>query len=204
MLAFPVHVGLGKDCRHAVFFSNPQELIRDDLSGLIPGGEIQVGFIDFIGRFARMSFSDQVDHVVRIISKDYCVEDALLLGRSFGAWIILNALLRLDVPFPGTVVLISSVLGLGGTGALGFAAPGSRTFWREAESRTKAPAERLLLFHGADDEQCPLVHAKRLAELWHLELIVFRGGGHGLGRPAFREELSQAIHGVWKCPGKRC
>jgi predicted alpha/beta hydrolase family esterase len=176
------------------------ETFEESLGGLIPGGEIQVGFIDFIGRFARMSFPDQVAHVVRIISKKYWLDDALLLGRSFGAWIILNALMGLDVPFPGTAVLISSVLGVGGTDALGFAAPWSRRFWQKAESRSRLPARRLVLIHGTDDEQCPLAHAKRLVGLWHVELIVFRDGGHGLGRTAFREEIAEAIHRIWKLP----
>ena len=127
---------------------------------------------------------------------------ALVLGRSFGAWLVLNALLEQEDPHPGTVVLIASVLGYGAGSGLGFKAPRARAFWSEAEHRAGPPAQRLALLHAADDEHCPCDYAERLSALWHVPLERFPCGGHALGKSAHADDVSSVIERWWREPGR--
>ena len=160
--------------------------------------QVEIGCIECTGYFARRTFSEQVAVFRRNLSERYWHADSLLLGRSFGAWIMLNGLMELDGEYPGTVILVAPVLGFGG-GARGlhFIAPRTRRFWSEAESRTRPPARRITVIISEQDEQCPPEYARRLCALWGMELIVFEQGGHGLGKDTLQQEVSETIHTLW-------
>jgi len=173
------------------------ETYQNSLHGLLAPGAAEVSAVDFTPEFARLTFTQQMELFHQIICEQYWSRDALLLGRSFGAWILLNALMRLETQFPGTAILIASVLGSGGKGGLHFIAPRGWRFWEEAEARTRPPARRLALVHAMDDDQCPYALAVRLRQLWGAEFVALPGGGHGLGARTMRPEVSEAIERLW-------
>ncbi len=168
------------------------------MAGLIKGQDIEISSVDFTDEFAKLLFTEQMDLFTRIIRKDYWNKDALLVGRSFGAWILINALMKIDDTYPGTVILIASVLGQGGQGNLQFIAPRGWKFWEEAEARKDSPASRLVLIHAVDDDQCPYKHAERLSKLWDIELVSFQSGGHGLGARTRRMQVTEAVERLWR------
>lgn len=128
-----------------------------------------VGGIDFEQQMAGLDFRAQVARVARLL--DGCRPDeAILAGRSFGAWLLLHALLGRASPFAGTVLLLAPVLGYGGTGCSGFIAPRARPFWTDVRAGRSIPALRLILVAGRHDSQCPVELARELATWWPIEL----------------------------------
>lgn len=158
---------------------------------------MEIGYIDFKNQFSKLSFAKQVNLVARIINELYTETTALLVGRSFGGWILLNALMQRNEIYPGTVVLIASVLGYGFQSNLGFIAPRAKGFWLTAESNMKPPARSMALIHSTADRHCPFELASKLCDLWGLEVIAVPNGGHDLGKNASLPEVSEAIRSVW-------
>lgn len=173
------------------------ETYRDTLRGLIPEDGAEISAVDFTREFGRLAFAEQVELFRRIIEESYWSKEALLLGRSFGAWILLNALVACRETFPGTVVLIASVLGSGGADGFHHISPRNQRFWDRVETRPSAPARRLVLLHAVDDEQCPCALAVRLCQLWGAELVRFKSGGHGLGARTQRKMVAKTIERIW-------
>lgn len=120
----------------------------------------EVGGIDFDDRFVRLGFGAQVAQVSTLVAKAHS-ENALLVGRSFGAWLLVHSLLGRSLRFDGSVVLLAPVLGYGGSGHAGFMAPRTRTFWSSVEAGRAMPASRVVLVAGSADTQCPIELARR-------------------------------------------
>ena len=129
----------------------------------------EVNGIDFYQAMARLDFRAQVARVTHLLD-GVSPDEALLAGRSFGAWILLHSLLVRANPFAGTVLLFAPVLGCGGRGCAGFIAPRARPFWTDVRAGRSMPALRLILVVGRHDPQCPIELARELATWWPIEL----------------------------------
>ena len=171
------------------------ESFQDSFAKLTWREKVELYYVDFTPAFGRLLFTEQIALFERIIREKFWSQDAILLGRSFGSWIILNTLMRFEPIYPGTVVLVSSVLGFGGTANLQFIAPRGWKFWDEAKERV-APAKRFMLIHAVDDDQCPIKHAQKLSDMWHIDLVTFQDGGHQLVKTSHCEEVSEIIHNL--------
>lgn len=183
---------------HKVFCApGRNETYKGTFRGLIRDGAAEISSVDFTHEFGRLAFAEQVGLFRRIIEENYWSAEALLLGRSFGAWILLNALVSLRETYPGTVVSIASVLGSGGADGLHFITPRNQRFWDQTEARPSAPARRLVLLHAVDDVQCPCALAVRLCQLWGAGLVRFKSGGHGLGARTQRSAVTETIERIW-------
>lgn len=174
-----------------------EERFAESLGRLPWKQSVEVGYIEIAGTFSEMGFSKRVDVIGHHVREVFWHESDLLLGRSFGAWILLNALMALDRRYPGTIILMSSVLGYGSYGGLHFIAPRASRFWEAAERVAHPPAEKLALLHAVDDEQCPYSQAQRLCEYWSIELVTFDEGGHELGKGTRRQQVSEAVRRLW-------
>lgn len=146
-----------------------------------PTPEARVAGLDWARDLAPLDMAGQVELVARNVMA-HRHPRAIVAGRSFGAWLLLNALLEADQVFPGTVVCIASVLGYGQSGGLGMIAPRARKFWEAADRRTMSPARDLILIHAEDDEHCPIERARMLSAQWGARLVSHSAGGHGLGK----------------------
>lgn len=153
--------------------------------------------IDFTPEFARLLFTEQMALFRRSFREQFWSQNAVLLGRSFGSWVLLNALMKCETVYPGTVILVSSVLGFGGTANLKFIAPRGWKFWDEAKERAAPPARHLVLIHAEDDDQCPVEHARTLSDMWGIELVTFPDGGHQLIKRSYYQEISEIIHNLF-------
>ena len=125
--------------------------------------------IDFDDRFAALGFAAQLAAVARLVAADGS-STTLLVGRSFGAWLLLHALLDRADAYPGTVLLLAPVLGAGSVGKTGFIPPRARTFWQRVEAGQATPASRMVLACGVTDTQAPIELARALARHWPIEL----------------------------------
>ena len=135
--------------------------------------------LDLDAAFVRRPFSEQVDAVKRLVRSWPPQPDTLMVGRSFGGYLLLHALWE-DEAHPGGLVLVSSVLGAGGSHRLGFIPPRAAEFERRvAEGQT--PCGRTLLIHTRDDPQCPFAGAERVALQIGATLHALDVGGHSLG-----------------------
>ena len=147
----------------------------------LPNG-VEIGGFEIIGQFSKLNFDKQINAVNNQITEHYWHKNNVLIGRSFGSWIILNSLLALDKPFPGPVILISSVLGHGGVHGFQFTAPGDKRFWNEVRKLTRPMAHKIMLIHAVDDEQCPHELATKLAKNDAIKLFSMESGGHSVGK----------------------
>ncbi|HJX51803.1 MAG TPA: hypothetical protein VJ801_03465 [Polyangia bacterium] len=135
----------------------------------------EVSGIDFDDRFARLEFGAQVAQVSALIAHAHSC-NTLVVGRSFGAWLVLHALLGRTDRFDGTALLLAPVLGYGGSGHVGFMAPRARSFWRNVEDGCPMPASRVIFVVGLADVQCPTELARNLARRWPIEPHEWRIG----------------------------
>jgi pimeloyl-ACP methyl ester carboxylesterase len=140
----------------------------------------QMSGLDWDRDLMAFSMAEQVARVLDRARACWRPND-VLAGRSYGAWILLNALLEASVPYPGTVVCMASALGYGRIGRVGFISPRAGRFWTVA-NRRPAPARALVLIHAEDDDLCPIDLVRRLGALWGARVIVYPSGGHGLGK----------------------
>ena len=173
------------------------ETVAGTFGGWAWGAGVDVQGVDFGDAFADQAFSAQVDAVEEEIRRGYWNEQALIVGRSFGAWIVLHALMQEEAVFPGTVVLIASAFGYGRQGKTRFMAPGVAQFWKAAATRDAPPARTMAVLHGVRDTQCRFAYAEHLGALWNVEVRAF-DAGHELGRDVLQEEVAEAVREVWR------
>jgi pimeloyl-ACP methyl ester carboxylesterase len=153
--------------RRALIVPGRGEAVRD-LRALL-ATVVRFDGIAFDERFAHLGFAAQVARVSALIA-GVPPDETLLVGRSFGAWLVLHALLGRAQGFDGTVLLVAPVLGYGTSGRGGFVAPRARTFWASVEAGRAMPAARVVIIAGTADEQCPVELARRLGTWWPIEL----------------------------------
>lgn len=185
------------------------ETFHESLGRILFDADVEIGHLDLTGRFLNavdLSFSTAIRRLAATIRTRYMHDECLLLGRSFGAWLILNALLKVEeeAPFPGTTVLISPSLGhshiMKGKSPrswVGSVSPRDRWFWRKAGKRNHPPARQFLIIHGDQDLQCPIDLSRQLHEAWSVPLLEIPGGGHHLNSDGEVALINQAIGRIW-------
>ncbi len=191
---------------HRIFYAPGRDETLADIKDAIPwAGKVDICTIDFLRPFSSLPFPEQSAEFRQLFINNFWSSEDLLIGRSFGAWILLNALMEADCVYPGTVILISSVLGFGGQPGIEFMAPRARSFWSRVDSGEPPPARRIALIHAIDDDQCPFEYAKKLCDIWGVVLFGLEKGGHGLGRSGTKELLAGQMHDYWssgRCHGQ--
>jgi hypothetical protein len=160
--------------------------------------------------FYRQPFEAQIRHV------DELVGDArLAIGFSFGSWLLLTvvAMRQLtDRPVPD-LILLSPILGYGGTPAAGLVAPYARELrrhlglsewahWLPNRTAVRPPIvnpERIAFIHGTQDPQCATEDVKALAKLGYPVSIV--DDGHRLESPSARSLVRRTLSAVMGSSG---
>ncbi len=121
---------------------------------------------------------------------------SVAVGHSMGAWLLLCASLE-RCPSRGAppLVLLSSVLGVGRSGDMGFAAPRARRVRPALGLGGQAPSlsrDGLVFVHGSADGQCPVEDLHLLAR-HGFSVDVVPGVGHRLEGPAAAKAIRAAI-----------
>jgi hypothetical protein len=160
------------------------------------GRAIAASGAGFAGReigeaFTRLTFAEQLACVRGDLRPAFWHGGARLLGRSYGAYLLLHVLVDLD-PFPGRVCLCSPVLGPASArdGWFGSRPPRAGKLMEVAGTgRFPAPAS-IEIHTGADDPGCdPRLAARFAAAVARARLHVVPGASHDLP-PAY---LAEAI-----------
>jgi len=152
--------------------------------------------------FYRQPFEAQVSHVDSLVG-----EAGLAIGFSYGSWLLLTVVAMRQLterPVPD-LLLLSPILGYGGTAAAGLVAPYARELrrhlglsewahWLPNKARARAPIvtpERIALIHGVDDPQCATEDVRALRPLGYPVTIV--DGGHQLSSPGAHAAVQCAL-----------
>lgn len=148
-----------------------------------------------ISDFAGLGFSEQLALIRSDLKSVFWNEDAVLVGRSYGAYLLLHTLAELQ-PFPGKVLLFSPVLGAATSKdrRSGVLPPRSKLLLKLADSRA-FPAPRHLEIHtGAVDNGCDPALAIRFAPLVeNAKLYVVPDSEHELEEVYSREVLGRFL-----------
>lgn len=156
----------------------------------------------FDADFYRENFEAQIERVDAMLG-----EAPLAMGFSFGTWLLLTVvakrrLTEREVP---ELILLSPILGYGGTAAAGLVAPYARevrrhlglsewAHWLPNNARARAPIvcpERIHVVHGTEDPHCATEDVRALSPLGYQVTIV--GDGHRLESPEARIAIRRAL-----------
>ena len=160
--------------------------------------------------FYRQSFEEQIRHLDELVG-----EARLAIGFSFGSWLLLTlvAMRQLtDRPVPD-LLLLSPILGYGGTPSAGLVAPYARELrrhlglsewahWLPQRGKAKSPIvnpERIALIHGSQDPQCATEDVRALAALGYPVSIL--DDGHRLQAPSSRLLVRRTLNAVMGAAG---
>ena len=155
--------------------------------------------------FYRQPFEDQIAQL------DTLVGDArLAIGFSFGSWLLLTltAMRQLTGRRVPDLLLLSPILGYGGTPAAGLVAPYARELrrhlglnewahWLPNRARCRPPIvdpERIALIHGRHDPQCATEDVEALAKLGYPVSIT--DDGHRLDSPSSRSLVRRTLNAL--------
>ena len=160
--------------------------------------------------FYRRSFEEQIRHVDELVG-----EARLAIGFSFGSWLLLTLITMRKLterPAPD-LLLLSPILGYGGTPSAGLVAPYARELrrhlglsewahWLPNRAKVRPPIvnpERIALIHGSQDPHCATEDVKALAALGYPVSIV--DDGHRLEAPSSRLLVRRTLNAVMGATG---
>jgi predicted alpha/beta hydrolase family esterase len=150
------------------------------------GSELNGRVLD--GDFAKLSFSEQVDHVAADL-RELDGRDIPVVANSWGAYWALHSILQNQKSY-SRALLISPILGaVRGEGRM-FKPPLSKVM-EQSISESLFPDIDLTVLVGSEDWQSPSDRCKALCEAVQGNLIVADGKGHDLGRETIVQILDK-------------
>lgn len=159
------------------------------LGGQVRGRELQ-------GDFTRLAFAEQLAVIQGDLLDEFWSPQALLIGHSYGAYLLLHGLAELPA-CPGRVLLFSPVLGVGMNRERMFASwpPRAKRLLTLAETQSfPVPRGGLQIYSGAADDGCDPDLARRfVAALPGAALQLVPDAGHHLDESLLVAVLSRAI-----------
>ncbi len=151
---------------------------------------------EMVSDFARLRFAEQLALIRSDLEPAVWHSEAVLIGRSYGAYLLLHALADME-PFPGKILLCSPVLGaaIAKNGFYGSLPPRAEKLVKLA-TRNGFPAPLYMEIHtGAEDNGCdPLLTARFASLVGNTKLNVVPGAGHEL-----REDYLQRVLREFLC-----
>ncbi|OAD19232.1 hypothetical protein THIOM_005150 [Candidatus Thiomargarita nelsonii] len=167
----------------------------DKLNEFIGSSLVEMG-IDVYGReilsdFARLHFPQQIEIIKNDLKCQFWHEQSNLIGDSYGAYLLLHALVEL-APFPGRILLLSPVLGkaIDKKNLFISSPPRSKKLLQLAEQK-KFPIPSYLEIHtGAKDNGCDPLLAKKISSLIsRSKIYIVEGEGHRLNNNYLKQVL---------------
>lgn len=176
--------------RHEPLDSGPGKLLLE--WGYRVGGRTIPGDLTGLG------FDEQTALIRSDLMLRFQRRDALVVGRSYGAYLLLHALAG-SLPFPGRVVVFSPVLGAAlarREGAFYGAIPPRAGELEQLAKRGAFPVPKALdIYLGSGDAGCSVEFARELASRIGGRLHVIGRAGHELGAEALHDALCDALDG---------
>ena len=137
--------------------------------------------------FASLSFQQQVEVIQHDLKTHAWTPEALVIGNSFGAYLIAHSILQLG-EFPGKCLFLSPVLGAVKTTGMLFKPPKSSALKDAIETRS-FPSIILDIIVGSRDEHFVHEVAKKLDQLTAGTITIFDGEGHRLSHEIVKDKL---------------
>jgi hypothetical protein len=157
--------------------------------------------INLTQNFMQIKLSDQLKNVSDLLF-DSWQSNTILIGKSYGAYILLHSLLELS-PFPGKIVLFSPVLGKAFIEHQGqfFCSipPRSKKLLRIIKEKTFPEPAHLEIHIGSHDNGCDPALAKEFTDsIPCASLHIVQNKGHSLDHSYENKILIEMIEGVTK------
>ena len=134
-----------------------------------------------VGDFKKLDFNDQVNTIANDIKLHFWREDAKIIANSFGGYLLLHALSKLD-PYIGKILLLSPIVGEFSSEeiSMGFIPPYADRL-SELASTNQYPAPMNCSFHvESEDWQSNPANVTKFASLLGLPVTVVPRAGHQL------------------------
>lgn len=173
--------------RHESFHDSFGKLLRK-LGYTFSGREL-------VADFARLRFADQLEQIKTDLFPTFWHEHALLLGHSYGAYLLLHSLAELG-NFPGCVLLFSPILGMAVTsdGTYGSIPPRAKKLVQLARNQSLPQCQNLIIHTGTQDHGCDPELAKTFVDLLpYAVLHLVPEAGHPLPQAYVQEILQQIL-----------
>jgi len=147
-------------------------LVRDvDLSGR-----------ELVGEFRILGFQEQIDTVCDDLTNHFWSKESHVIANSFGAYLFLHSMAKLNKPYEGKVLLLSPIVGeFSNEETLMNFIPPRSTYLYEVAERGEFPKLTNCEIHvGSEDWQSNPRNVTRFAELVGIDVHVVQDGGHML------------------------
>ena len=134
-----------------------------------------------VGDFKKLDFNAQVTTIANDIKEHFWREDAKIIANSFGGYLLLHALSKLD-PYIGKILLLSPIVGEFSSEeiSMGFIPPYADRL-SELANTNKYPAPMNCSFHvGSEDWQSNPENVTKFASLLGLPVTIVPNAGHQL------------------------
>jgi pimeloyl-ACP methyl ester carboxylesterase len=144
--------------------------------------------------FARAAFADQLG-VIRSDVATRWHDESVLIGRSYGAYLLLHVLADLP-PFPGRILLCSPILGpaVAADGKYGSRPPRAARLLALAAHGGFPPPRHLEIHTGANDNGCdPRLAARFTSSVAGATLDVVGSAGHALPEEYLKRVLRRFL-----------
>ena len=139
--------------------------------------------------FASLSFQQQVEVIQHDLKTHAWAPEALVIGNSFGAYLIAHSILQLG-GFPGKCLFLSPVLGAVKTTGMLFKPPKSSVLKDAIETRS-FPSIILDIVVGSRDEHFLPEVAAKLDQLIKGNIAIIDDQGHRLSHGIVKAKLDQ-------------
>jgi alpha-beta hydrolase superfamily lysophospholipase len=134
------------------------------------------------GDFAALRFRQKIDVVVEDLLNGFLHPEARLIGSSFGAYILLHAMLELP-PLPGKVLLLSPIIGSQtGPDGMTFIPPRANVLIEASEDQRLPKPAWMEIHVGELDRQSDPVLVKAFAEPLGIPYHIHPDQGHTLDK----------------------
>jgi len=135
------------------------------------------------GSFKNLSFSEQLELVANDLQSNYWSQDAKVVAVSYGCYLLLHTLSALE-PYPGSILLISPVLGgVINKGTLRYYSPARPNKLMELAETKSFPAPKHIEIHvGEKDWQSPYERVIQFGDSVQANYVVVPNVAHDLGK----------------------
>jgi predicted alpha/beta hydrolase family esterase len=155
--------------------------ITNGLGQALVGRGYEVVGRETVGDFKKLDFNDQITTIAKDIKEHFWREDAKIIANSFGGYLLLHALSKLD-PYIGKILLLSPIVGEFSSEqiSMGFIPPYADRL-SELASTNQYPTPMNCSFHvGSEDWQSNPENVTKFASLLGLTVTVVPNAGHQL------------------------
>jgi len=150
--------------------------------GLLDAG-LHIRGREVSSEFSSFGIQTQLDLITEDLKHGFLKEDSKVVAVSYGAYLLLHALLELE-PFKGSILLLSPVLGgvVDGQSMKYFSPPRSDKLMSVTENQQFPKPRKIEIHVGDSDWQSPYERAKQFAESVGGECNIVENTGHQLGK----------------------